>query len=1000
MKTGLRCREYRSAAHTMFSAYPHRPLIIPGVVVVLCAAGVSAQYRSYLADLKGKNTAHTVCGFLTLPLGAVELSRGSAASTGTGDAADMALHTAATAFLTHQSYSAAHLEWLFGLRKQSLGACFPVAGLGTFGVGSQLFTAGRFDAARDIDERRSNPFYVEYALGGSYARQVLYPALGVGASLWYIESRLDSYTGRTAALNTSVALDLACVTARVYGASFGPRLSYVENSYPLPLRIGAAIGFPTSHSEADTADWLAGRLTIGAHKTADEPLAAGASCDLDFARLIQVRAGYEYVHGRSPSAVGLSAGAGFRWGHYGADFGWKYQSEQLGHVWGIDAEMHRREISLKTAEDYYRLAERHFRRDRYRFCIRAAKKALGLNPNHWKAHALIARAVSMIRRKKGLELALVYTGNTRGQLLPRAGDAGSIGGLARQAGAVETIRTQYPLHVTVNVGNNITRTSHPLKAEITDRFLGHVGWDAAALGSGEMDFGLTRYTSEMKKDGPDFLCSNLHNLFPRHVTDKRVVKAGPYRFFVAAAVAPGIPEREKCAEMLKPVAGEIGAAMLYPEAASCNLRILVINDTWANLKSYLPGIPNLDIAVCGGLSQRFETPMKLGNTLVVSPGDSGQCVGVLSLRFGTDGLLLSFDNRLIPLTSAIAADPVIQARAEEVAMKVAMEKEGIDRVKLAKGEIEGTLFFLSDRHGAPRVFLKVLDKLAEFALTPPGLSCSGPAVSFACGKLAFLGDSGGVAGAYTVSINGTGRCRLGPEYAARDVAFSPDGQWVYVAASSSDNRPSDIMRFTPEGEGPYPVIEWDESAEWDIGFSPDGTTMVFSSDRDNARHIYLSSPTGKKAVRLTNMSAQHGSARFSPDGASIVYLSDMTNARGVRDLFVHHLHTGTTNQLTRQAHVDSYCLLPRSPAVVYSAGERLRTLFTVDSKTGSTTALLPNSGDTNYHDHSPRYFRYRGKQTVVFCREYVDGGREIYRVNTDGTDLTRIVNSAGDDWLE
>ena len=79
--------------------------------------------------------------------------------------------------------------------------------------------------------------------------------------------------------------------------------------------------------------------------------------------------------------------------------------------------------------------------------------------------------------------------------------------------------------------------------------------------------------------------------------------------------------------------------------------------------------------------------------------------------------------------------------------------------------------------------------------------------------------------------------------------------------------------------------------------SPDGTQLLFSSDKDGNPDIYLASSNGGNPRRLTNSPAPDMYPSWSPDGKSFVFTSDRHgNNRG--QVFRYNITTGQTQQLT------------------------------------------------------------------------------------------------------
>ena len=56
--------------------------------------------------------------------------------------------------------------------------------------------------------------------------------------------------------------------------------------------------------------------------------------------------------------------------------------------------------------------------------------------------------------------------------------------------------------------------------------------------------------------------------------------------------------------------------------------------------------------------------------------------------------------------------------------------------------------------------------------------------------------------------------------------------------------------------------------------SPDGSRIVFTSNRDGNYEIYLMQSDGSHVVRLTNHPEQDDYAIWTPDGKSLIFLSE------------------------------------------------------------------------------------------------------------------------------
>ena len=144
--------------------------------------------------------------------------------------------------------------------------------------------------------------------------------------------------------------------------------------------------------------------------------------------------------------------------------------------------------------------------------------------------------------------------------------------------------------------------------------------------------------------------------------------------------------------------------------------------------------------------------------------------------------------------------------------------------------------------------------------------------------------------------------------------------------------------------------------------SPDGTSIVFTSDRDGDLELYTMNLDGTHVKRLTNKPGYDGGAFFSPDSKRICYRAhhptDPSELAEYRSLLAEHLI---------------------KPGVL--------DLMVMDRDGGNQRVVLSN-GKANF---AP-FFHPSGRK-LIFASNMADPkGRDfdIYLVNLDGTGQTRI----------
>ncbi len=85
-------------------------------------------------------------------------------------------------------------------------------------------------------------------------------------------------------------------------------------------------------------------------------------------------------------------------------------------------------------------------------------------------------------------------------------------------------------------------------------------------------------------------------------------------------------------------------------------------------------------------------------------------------------------------------------------------------------------------------------------------------------------------------------------------------------------------------------------ADYDPVWSPDGASIVFTSDREGSADLFRVTPDGTGLERITDDPAYDDQAAFSPDGARLAFVT--TRAGGTADIWILDLKTRRARPLT------------------------------------------------------------------------------------------------------
>jgi Tol biopolymer transport system component len=194
-----------------------------------------------------------------------------------------------------------------------------------------------------------------------------------------------------------------------------------------------------------------------------------------------------------------------------------------------------------------------------------------------------------------------------------------------------------------------------------------------------------------------------------------------------------------------------------------------------------------------------------------------------------------------------------------------------------------------------------------------------------------------------------------------DGAWSPDGRFVvYRDSTRGINNDDEIFVVRADGTRARNISS-SPANDWGPDWSPDGSTIVFNSDREGELRGFFVNPDGSD-VRPVGVGAWFEYPAWSPDGTRIVF----TGARGGSyEIYVLDLRTGDVMQLTDAPGDDSW------PAW---------------SPDGSTIAFSSERDDCR---------RAPPSEECWDDAEPDDEHRDIWLMDADGSDQRRVTPEAG-----
>ncbi len=165
------------------------------------------------------------------------------------------------------------------------------------------------------------------------------------------------------------------------------------------------------------------------------------------------------------------------------------------------------------------------------------------------------------------------------------------------------------------------------------------------------------------------------------------------------------------------------------------------------------------------------------------------------------------------------------------------------------------LAFSRDVHGNVDVYVINTDGTGLVRLSDDPARDIGPTWSPDAAQIAFVQDANG-SGFGSLSVmnaDGTDVREVLTDPVPGDARWSPDGDRIVFEAPRGNNPdgPTDIFVINADGTGLTRLTD-DQARDLSPCWSPDGSKIAFSSDRDGVRQIYVMDADGSRLTRVTS----------------------------------------------------------------------------------------------------------------------------------------------------
>lgn len=248
---------------------------------------------------------------------------------------------------------------------------------------------------------------------------------------------------------------------------------------------------------------------------------------------------------------------------------------------------------------------------------------------------------------------------------------------------------------------------------------------------------------------------------------------------------------------------------------------------------------------------------------------------------------------------------------------------------------------------------------------------------------------------YTMRLDGTNLTRLTNNAFIDDGArFSPDGtKIIFHSNRSGDN---DIYVMNTDGSN---LVNLTNNVASDTfgAFSPDGTKIAFSSDRaiGGVRYIYTMNTDGSNLVQVSTTGSTDNFAEWSAHSDKIVYTSGGSNASELYTVTPDGTQTvRLTNDSVRQTDA---AFSPDGTKIAYVNGlgaSGVASEIAVMNTDGTQKTILTSNA---VPDLKPNWYADGSK--IIYTTDGTAGNRELYTMNSDGTNMQAFTDDAAYDYI-
>ena len=271
------------------------------------------------------------------------------------------------------------------------------------------------------------------------------------------------------------------------------------------------------------------------------------------------------------------------------------------------------------------------------------------------------------------------------------------------------------------------------------------------------------------------------------------------------------------------------------------------------------------------------------------------------------------------------------------------------------------------------------------------------------GVIAFVSNRDGSWAVYVMNADGSDQRRLTTDADAWSPAWSPDGSKLAFSSGRDGNMEIYVMDLSDgiggraAGQDPPGLqrLTDRDANDWDPAWSPDGTQIVYHSERgEGGFDIWLMNADGGDQRRLTNTADEEIHLAWSPDGSQYAFESTRNGSYQIYLMTAGGGEPGSADYQQLTSHAAGSRFPDWSPDGSQIAFSSMRDgnneIYVMDADGSSQQRLTFNDAE----DWDPAW---SPDGTQIAFRSRRDGNWEIYVMDADGSNQRRLTDTTADE---